>query len=661
MNEHFVHPEKWCGKHIVSTKVKNPKCQYNYAINNDKNERSYMCVVSEIARFNNIRYEYILLDESGPAHKKQFSVQLSFSNNETYIGYGASIKKAQQSAAKTALDKTLLPRPVTKPTQKDPTDYFKLLSSVAKCLQKQLLSDVYYNDSSTGISQNLMPFSLVITNKTSSRMYPCLAYDSSLKRYHVEIKTGSTLTFHGTGCTLKEAKNNASCFVLTYLSPLLIEKSKELEQKLVGNFESDDNCIMKKNVISIIHEYAVKMKMNVEFNLVCESGEPHNRIYTYECHVSSNEDNFISKGQGNSKKAAKTEACDKMVKQLESYMEKPLFIATYFVSISKKFLPSPYKEQNKRRLLVKDRKMDPEYGHHINPISRLVQVVQMAKEPDPIFTFIDERSVFRRHEFICEVTWKNFRCEGCGPTKKLSKRAAAEALLEVIGYSKPMKQPGKSLLKNKSEDKFECQIDSFDITKVNSENKKEEKNVNVVEGEKKKKSVSFNPTIYGCGPPDEEDYPRIEIVPLKEDSSKKYKKVGKNRCRMLNYDDCYKLANLTKEYLTLSKEERKERPFEYLECLSKLYRFKINVTKFPERYDEDKKVWFYFVLINLNLENTVVCNGSGHSDTEAIDNAAQNILELLKDIHRKSSDYNNEDQLSVDICNDEFVSEQLTE
>uniref|UniRef100_A0A0N4ZYA9 DRBM domain-containing protein n=1 Tax=Parastrongyloides trichosuri TaxID=131310 RepID=A0A0N4ZYA9_PARTI len=639
MGEQAVHPEKWCGKHTVSTKIKNPKCQYNYGVKDENTERSSMCLISEMSRFNNLRYEYILLDESGPAHKKQFSVKLSFSNNEAYIGCGASIKKAQQSAAKNALENTTLPRPITKQSKKDPTNYFKLLTSVGKCLQKQAFINACDNDSMLG-SQNLLPFPLITTSRFNSKSYSPLTNGSQTKKYSVEVKIGDALTFHGHGNTLKEAKNNASCFALTYLSPILVEKNKELDRRLSGNNtteEENSTTMLKKNVISIIHEYAVKMKMNVEFNLLSETGEPHNRIYNYECRVTSEDESFSSEGEGNSKKSAKTDACEKMVKILETYMEKPIFIATYFVSISKKMLPNPYKEQNKRRLLVKDRKMDPEYGHHINPISRLIQVVQMTKEPDPVFNFIDEKNVFRRREFICEVTWKNFRCEGCGPTKKLSKRAAAEALLEMIGYSKPMKKPGKSLLKNKNEDKMDCQIDSFDFTKLNIESKN---NVEVmVENEKKKKSVSFNPTIYGCGPPDEEDYPKIEIVPLKDGSSKKYKKVGKNRCRMLNYDDCFKLANLSKEYLVLSQEERKEKPYEYLEFLSKQYRFKINVTEFPKRFDDDQKKWFYFVLINLNLENTVVCNGSGNSDSEAIDNAAKNILELLKDIHRKSSDY----------------------
>ena len=37
--------------------------------------------------------------------------------------------------------------------------------------------------------------------------------------------------------------------------------------------------------------------------------------------------------------------------------------------------------------------------------------------------------------------------QGSGPNKKLAKRAAAEALLQLMGYSRPSLQPGKPALK----------------------------------------------------------------------------------------------------------------------------------------------------------------------------------------------------------------------
>lgn len=54
------------------------------------------------------------MDESGPAHKKQFTVKLVLKQGEEYQGSGASIKKAQQTAAENALVHTSLQLPPRK-------------------------------------------------------------------------------------------------------------------------------------------------------------------------------------------------------------------------------------------------------------------------------------------------------------------------------------------------------------------------------------------------------------------------------------------------------------------------------------------------------------------------------------------------------------------
>jgi double-stranded RNA-binding protein Staufen len=51
------------------------------------------------------------LDESGPAHKKKFTVKLVLCHGQEFEGSGPSIKKAQQAAAQFALDSTTLSKP----------------------------------------------------------------------------------------------------------------------------------------------------------------------------------------------------------------------------------------------------------------------------------------------------------------------------------------------------------------------------------------------------------------------------------------------------------------------------------------------------------------------------------------------------------------------
>lgn len=59
-----------------------------------------------------ITHQYKLVNESGPAHQKQFTVCLILRDGEEYVAEGPSIKKAQQAAAKKAMEETKLPRPL---------------------------------------------------------------------------------------------------------------------------------------------------------------------------------------------------------------------------------------------------------------------------------------------------------------------------------------------------------------------------------------------------------------------------------------------------------------------------------------------------------------------------------------------------------------------
>jgi hypothetical protein len=75
-------------------------------------EKTAMCAIHELARFNKLNLQYILQNEVGPAHKKTFYIKLKLCDGEEYHAEGTSIKKAQQAAAKMALDKTKFPRPL---------------------------------------------------------------------------------------------------------------------------------------------------------------------------------------------------------------------------------------------------------------------------------------------------------------------------------------------------------------------------------------------------------------------------------------------------------------------------------------------------------------------------------------------------------------------
>ncbi|KFB51696.1 AGAP007478-PA-like protein [Anopheles sinensis] len=82
-------------------------------------EKTTMCLVNELARYNKIQHQYRLTGESGPAHKKRFTVTLKLGDEE-YTAEGASIKKAQHKAAGDAIAETKYKHPParTKPRAK---------------------------------------------------------------------------------------------------------------------------------------------------------------------------------------------------------------------------------------------------------------------------------------------------------------------------------------------------------------------------------------------------------------------------------------------------------------------------------------------------------------------------------------------------------------
>lgn len=49
--------------------------------------------------------------------------------------------------------------------------------------------------------------------------------------------------------------------------------------------------------------------------------------------------------------------------------------------------------------------------------------------------------------YFHQVTVGTQNAQGSGPNKKLAKRAAAENMLQLLGYSRPQPQPGKSAIK----------------------------------------------------------------------------------------------------------------------------------------------------------------------------------------------------------------------
>ncbi|VDD87470.1 unnamed protein product [Enterobius vermicularis] len=513
--------QPWCGQHLTDQESVPLKNVYNYAEIDEAKPKTPMCRVAELARYNKLKHEYKLMDESGPAHRKLFRVSLILTPDQVFDGCGASIKKAQQAAAEAALRETLLPRPPArnpkKSDKKDPRNPLFLVNCIA---QKMGLELNFCDVTSVGVPPplmtpsngrlpvpvcgNLIPFPNNRFGVPSQVLLPCpsgprglpvylmsrpvtprpaFPYPFFPRLFQVQLTLGrSSPAFIGVGPDRVKAKRHAALQALNFLTSKLSSMEKDKQSAKPDNnvsgptnktdaTENDDSarnsadddqlCTLTiattstgkpKSAISQIHECALHMRMNVEFEIISEDGPPHNRHYVYQCRLISSGQVIVADGEGGSKKLAKQNACAVMLTKLKASENSPIFIASTILKSQKK---TSTQKESKRKTIVKDMKMNPDYGHQINPVSRLMQVMQARKEPEPRFQLIMEHGQNRYKEFVVEVTCMDgLRCKGTGPNKKLAKRAAAEAMLAAIGYVKPMPKPGKSLLKKRNENQF---------------------------------------------------------------------------------------------------------------------------------------------------------------------------------------------------------------
>merc|ERR1711963_1161788 len=121
---------------------------------------------------------------------------------------------------------------------------------------------------------------------------------------------------------------------------------------------------------------------------------------------------------------------------------------------TRKSPPGKKKSKNPiKQVDVKNGEQGGDGGQSINPISRLIQIQQARKEKEPVYSLVAERGMPRRREFVMQVTVGQQSATGSGPNKKLAKRAAAEALLQLLGYSRPSIQPSKPAIKTAGDDR----------------------------------------------------------------------------------------------------------------------------------------------------------------------------------------------------------------
>lgn len=390
-------------------------------------EKTPMCLVNELARFNKIQPEYKLLSEQGPAHSKIFSVRLTL-GDQHWEAEGTSIKKAQHSAAAAALSETTLP----KPTVRTPRHPGKIPDCMTQTME---LNALCMKLGKKPMYKPLDPYPVMRPPNYNYSVRSPGPYQRSMQQYyypfspvgpviyHVELSVGGQ-QFLGKGRTRQLAKHDAAGKALK-----MLQKEPLLQQLSEMNGEEEEENL-NKSEISQVFEIALKRNLPVSFEVLKEDGPPH--MKSFVVHVTVGQ--FTGEGEGKSKKIAKKLAAAAVLGELKKLPHIPSV---------EKALP---RIKKKTKSIIK-LQTSPEYGQGMNPISRLAQIQQAKKEKEPEYIMVTERGLSRRREFVMQVTVGGQSAEGMGPSKKVAKRNAAEKMLELLGYKVPQPQPPKPALK----------------------------------------------------------------------------------------------------------------------------------------------------------------------------------------------------------------------
>ncbi|XP_005229940.1 double-stranded RNA-binding protein Staufen homolog 2 isoform X1 [Falco biarmicus] len=388
-------------------------------------EKTPMCLVNELARFNRIQPQYKLLNERGPAHAKMFTVQLTL-GEQTWEAEGSSIKKAQHAAASKALNETTLPKPTPRPPKNNVNNNPGSITPTVE------LNGLAMKRGEPAIYRPLDPKPIpnYRANYNFRGMYNQRYHCPVPKIFYVQLTVGNS-EFFGEGKTRQAARHNAAMKALQAL------QNEPIPEKLPQNGEtgkeSEEDKDANKSEISVVFEVALKRNIPVSFEVIKESGPPHMKSFVTRVTVGE----FTAEGEGNSKKLSKKRAAMAVLQELKKLPPLPV--------IEK---PKLYFKKRPKTIL----KTGPEYGQGMNPISRLAQIQQAKKEKEPEYVLLSERGMPRRREFVMQVKVGNEITTGTGPNKKIAKRNAAEAMLLQLGYkaSTPLQDQPEKLGENKS-------------------------------------------------------------------------------------------------------------------------------------------------------------------------------------------------------------------
>ncbi|XP_043566301.1 double-stranded RNA-binding protein Staufen homolog 1 isoform X4 [Chiloscyllium plagiosum] len=535
-------------------------------------EKTPMCLVNELARFNKIQPEYKLLNELGPAHAKVFTVQLTL-GDQHWEAEGSSIKKAQHAAAAKALMETNLPKPPPRPPRNDSKNPDSVTPTVelnALCMKMGKKPTYRPIDPYPG----LRPTYNMLRNNAYPQRYFYPFPPVGPVTYQVELVIGNQ-QFQGKGRSRQAAKHDAAAKALKTL------QNETLPSKLptINGKETDDDDL-NKSEISQVFEIALKRNMPVNFEVIKESGPPHMKSFVTKVMVGE----FSAEGEGKSKKISKKAAAIAVLEEL------------------KKLPQLPTVEKVKPRIKKKTKS-------------------------------------------IVKVKVGGQVGEGMGPNKKVAKRNAAEKMLELLGFKVPQPQPPKPALKTEEKPTVKEPVKGRKVTFFEPGSSIED-TATVKDGSMRLEDEFRMPY------PSHQQLPAgiLPMVPEVAQAvgvnqghhTKDFNRPAANPAMatftaMIARELLYSGTSLTAETILKNNPAARKpqstltRPSEQLEFLATVQALQVEYKDFPKNNKNE-----YVSLINCSSQPPLISHGIGKDVESCHDMAALNILKLLSELDQQN-------------------------
>ncbi|XP_045836910.1 double-stranded RNA-binding protein Staufen homolog 1 isoform X2 [Meles meles] len=598
-------------------------------------EKTPMCLVNELARFNKIQPEYKLLREQGPAHCKVFTVQLTL-GDQHWEAEGTSIKKAQHTAAAKALEGTKFPKPIVRPFRsegRNPESITPTVELNALCMRLGK-KPMYKPVDPYSRMQSTYNYNMRGGAYPPRYFYP---FPVPPLLYQVELSVGGQ-QFNGKGKTRQAAKHDAAAKALrTLQSEPLPERleGRRLGEQVNGRESEEEN--LNKSEISQVFEIALKRNLPVNFEVARESGPPHMKSFVTKVSVGE----FVGEGEGKSKKISKKNAAIAVLEEL------------------KKLPPLPAVERAKPRIKKKTKSIvrlqsSTDSGQGMNPISRLAQIQQAKKEKEPEYMLLTERGLPRRREFVMQVKVGNHTAEGTGTNKKVAKRNAAENMLEILGFKVPQAQPTKPALKSEEKTPVKKPGDGRKVTFFEP-GSGDENGTSNKEDEFRMPYLSHQQLPAGILPMVPEVAQAVGVS--QGHHTKDFTRAAPNPAKatvtaMIARELLYGGTSPTAETMLKNNISSGHvphgpltRPSEQLDYLSRVQGFQVEYKDFPKNNKNE-----FVSLINCSSQPPLISHGIGKDVESCHDMAALNILKLLSELDQPSTEMPRTGNGPMSVC-----------